>query len=438
MKRVLLIPSDHGGGRGHVSRCINLAKKLQAEGSQTAIVLEQKHYQDGIDAGIPSYLLNTKRERFLKFQLKKPFWPRIKMIERVERPPVFLVFNGVAYQVPRDEYLSTRIALMRFKKLVKIVEQFKPDVLIGDTHFLTFLLGKKFSMPVIQITRLAAFPPAPRFFWWLQDEPRLVEPNAIEPFAPLLEKLAVNDVRKAEDLLRGDLYLIPSSEQIEPVDGRRDDVLFCGPLTENYRGDQKIPFFDLPVDVPRIYVTAGGGANRFGQQAFFEALLKIFDRRDFKVLVSTGGLYSAKNLNGQSTNVLFVDWIDGMSAIRKSDLVIHHGGYGSMMETLSAAKPSIVIPFHSEQEGNGRRLKELQVGDLHLPYAGKLQELLFSWPFGVYSMMAGTELALDAEQIISMIDGIYDQSLYARLQKISEELLSLQKNFDALKMLESV
>ncbi len=435
MKRVLLIPSDHGGGKGHVSRCLFLAKKLQASGCTSAIVLESKHYQDGIEAGINTYLLKTKNEKFLKVQFKKPHLPGIKMIEPVEKPPIFLAFNGLAYQVPRDEYFSKRIVNLRFKKLLKIAEQFKPDVLIGDTHFLTRLLGKKLSLPVIQITRLAGFPPAPDFFWWLPEKPRMVEPNAVGPFEHLLEKLGLSDVQRAEDLLKGDLYLIPASPRVEPISADGQRLLFSGPLMENRSLEHKIPFFDVPVDVPKIYITAGGGANRFGQQQFFQTILNVFNKKDFKVLISTGGLFPAKNLNGHSTNVLFVDWVDGLSAIQKSDLVIHHGGYGSTLEVLTLGKPSIVIPFHSEQEGNGRRLQALQVGDLHLPYRGKLKELLFSWPYGVYSMLAGMELAIEADELLGLIDQIYDQSLYQRLSDLSSELRELQKSFDPLAMI---
>ena len=430
MRRVLLLPSDHGGGQGHVSRCLYLAKKLKALGNQVAIVLERKHFHLGVNAGLETFLLDTQKEKFFKLQLKKPFWPGIKVIKKPAKPPVFLVFNGIAYQVPRDEYLSTGIVQSRFKKLTNIVERFKADLLIGDTHFLTYLLGKKFSIPVVQITRLAAFPPKPDFFWWLETEPSLVEPAAVRPFEKLLNRLKIDDVQKAEDLLRGDLYLIPSVSKIEPIPENEANVLFCGPLTENSTVDHKIPFFDQPADVPNIYVTAGGGANRSGQELFFRKMLEIFDRRDFRVLVSTGGLFPAKNLNGHSTNVLFVDWVDGLSAIRKSDLVIHHGGYGSTMEVLLSAKPSIIIPFHSEQEGNGRRLNSLQVGKLCLPFKGPLEEMIFSWPYGFYSMQAGIELSLNAETLIPLIDQIYDQSLYQRLKALSAELSELQQNFD--------
>ncbi len=439
MDRVLLIPSDHGGGRGHVARCIYLAKRLMASGKQAALVLEPKHYQTGIDAGVPTYLLNTGRERFFRFQFKKPHIPRVELVNPPEQPPVFMAFHGLAYQVPRDEYLSFRIVKSRFKKLEKIAQKFKPDVLIGDTHFLTYLLGKKLQVPVVQITRLAGFPPQPQFFWWLDQPPEMTPPDALAPFTPLLDELQEDNVKSAEDLLSGDLYLIPSSKAVEPVKKSRNvKVVFSGPLLEISEVNQKIPFFEDQDAIPKIYVTIGGGANRLGLQRLFEAFLQLFDRKDFKVLISTAGLLPAKNFNGRSTNVLFSDWVPGLSAIRKSDLVVHHGGYGSTMEVLMLAKPSIVVPFHSEQEGNGRRLEELQTGALYLPFDGPLQELTFNWPFGQYTMLGGNQLHLEADDFLPLIEQIYDDQIYQRLKKTQEELQNLQQKFDPVEMLKKL
>jgi len=439
MKRVLLVPSDHGGGRGHVARCLYLAKTMRAAGLETALVLENKHFQQGINAGLPTYLLNTRRERFLRWQLKKPHRPRVEMMSPPQNPPVFLAFDGLAYQIPRDGYVSPGIVKYRFRQMEKIVNRFKPDVLIGDTHFLTFLLGRKYNLPVVQITRLAGYPPKPNFFWWLRKKPKFLKPDALAPFEPLLDQLAAQDVEKVEDLLRGDVYLVPASRDVEPIRDKEHKVVFSGPLAELSSTRQKIPFFDAQNEIPRIYVTIGGGAGRFSEQQFFEAILRIFDRTDFKVLVTTGRRLPAKLFQGKSANVVFTDWVDGLSAIQQSDLVIQHGGYGSTMEILLSGKPSIVIPFHSEQEGNGRRLKKLGVGDLLLPYEDEtLYDLKFRWPYGEYAMKAAARLHLKPEMLFPMIDMIYDQQVYERLGKVQRKLQELQETFDPWNLLNMV
>ena len=71
MRRVLLIPSDHGGGKGHVSRCLYLAELLYKNDYKSAVVLESKHYKSIINEKIKTYLLNINGERFIKYQLKK-------------------------------------------------------------------------------------------------------------------------------------------------------------------------------------------------------------------------------------------------------------------------------------------------------------------------------------------------------------------------------
>lgn len=40
----------------------------------------------------------------------------------------------------------------------------------------------------------------------------------------------------------------------------------------------------------------------------------------------------------------------------RSDLLIHHGGYGSCQTGLHMSKPAVIIPTFSERESNARRV----------------------------------------------------------------------------------
>jgi hypothetical protein len=51
-------------------------------------------------------------------------------------------------------------------------------------------------------------------------------------------------------------------------------------------------------------------------------------------------------------------WLPGAAMVARADVVLFHGGYGTMMETIRAGVPSVLLPFHTEQEGNGRRLEQ--------------------------------------------------------------------------------
>ncbi len=437
MKRILLIPSDHGGGRGHVSRCLYLAGLLRNYGKEAAIVLEPKHFSSGTGGDYKTYLLDTRKDRFVKYQFKKPFKPGIKLKSKVYKRPAFIEFNSLSYQVPRDGYWTSKLVNYRFEQLSKIIEEFKPDLLIGDTHFLTFLCGVKFNVPVVQITRLAGYPPEPNFLWWKNEEGNFKQPLALEPFIPLLNELSLSDIIRAEDLLKGDKYLLPAIPEIEPLKNADKNVIYCGPLAEIDTHNQNIPFYKDESSYPKIYVSIGGGAGRSHEKKFFDGILSIFDKRELNVLVSTGNRIKAEKLNGKSINVHFENWVHGPSAIAQSDLVIYHGGYGTTMEVLANKKPSIVLPSHSEQEGNGRRLESLNIGKTIL-FSEERTSLNFSWPFGEYNMLAGFVFNLNAELMLNTVNDLLSCANLSQLNSLKEDLEKTRKEFSIIQLLNSL
>ena len=52
---------------------------------------------------------------------------------------------------------------------------------------------------------------------------------------------------------------------------------------------------------------------------------------------------------------------------RRSDLLIHHGGYGSCQTGLYTGTPALIIPTFSERESNARRVAAVGAGDFLLP-----------------------------------------------------------------------
>ena len=46
----------------------------------------------------------------------------------------------------------------------------------------------------------------------------------------------------------------------------------------------------------------------------------------------------------------------------RSDLLIHHGGYGSSQTGLYTGTPAVIIPTYSERESNARRIAALGAG----------------------------------------------------------------------------
>ncbi len=427
-KRVFLLPNDLGGGRGHVSRMLYLARLLQNSGMETALALGAKYASAAQKEHIRFFPLDYRNEHILKWRWKAPHMAYHRMVSNIQNPPVFIHFSGLDYQVPRDGYLNEKIVLHRLDHLYKMCTRFKPDFIMGDTHLLALLLAKRCSLPVVQVTRKAGFPPKPEFLWWQKQTFAGVRPVGIQPFMEQAAKAGLKTPKQIEDLLAGSAYLIPSIPEIEPLPQTRIPLVYSGAFHSAEPPNVKI-HFPGKNSAPAIYITIGGGTVRGRLRDFFKLLVQTFQNKSYRVLVSTAGQVPAEEYNGLAENIRFENWVNGPAAIAQSDLVIHHGGYSSIMETILSGKPALVLPAHSEQEGNGRRLEQLGIGKVLLPYSEALSSLDFSWTYGDYSALAAYELTLDPQKIRSAARELLDSSATEKVKALQQTVLKKQKAF---------
>jgi hypothetical protein len=217
---------------------------------------------------------------------------------------------------------------------------------------------------------------------------------------------------------------------MEPVDADLEKVFYSGPLVEMERANQNIPFLSENNEYPKIFITVGGGASRGRMAEFFDKLIAIFHQSDYRVLVSTGNTVPAEKYKNRSGNIHFENWVHGVSAIRSSDLVIFHGGYATMMEVLQLGKPALVLPSHTEQEGNGQRLKSVGCGRLARIYREPLEALTFEWPYGTYQMKAAFEFDLNRDEILHHVHELIYGSTLQAVRDFSAKFREQRENFN--------
>ncbi len=341
MKRALLLPSYLGGGFGHIGRCLALADELSRQDWTVAMVLAGSHVRTVREAG---------------YSVFSPWFP-IRPRRTQAEPPAYTCILDGNIQAVRDGFTHTWHLFAAVAEMMRIVHQFRPHILIGDLSLLTWILGQRAGLPVVQIVRSIMHPAGPPIIWWQEPPPGMVSPNICPVFAPLLRRWNLNPACRVQELLRGDLFLIPSIPQLEPLPDNLPDTHYIGDLVR-----QSTPTADLPIpwnrsgDKPVVYVTLGGGAGPVGSRRFFQTVNEGLGDIPGTVIVSTGRKFDPSSLPSAPSNLLYYQWVPGPAVIQRSDLVVFHGGYGTLMETVRYGVPSVVLPFHSEQEGNGRRL----------------------------------------------------------------------------------
>jgi len=426
MPKAFFFPSYLGGGFGHIGRCLALAQELQQRGWETAFALAGPHVERVRQAGHTVYVP------------RKPYRPRPTNKEG----PAYTVFSDMNYQLVRDGFRSPRLIRATVKESRRFVEKFRPDVLIGDTWPLTSVVGRLVGLPVVQIIKSVVHPAAPRLIWWQEPPPGLVSPDPRPVFNPVLQKWGLPPIERAEDLLTGDLLLVPSIPELDPLPPDVDErTHYVGALTINDPRLLDPPSWLAELDsaYPLVYVTIGGGAGPVGSRRFFAAVLTALMDERVQVIISTSARFSPSDLPTPPPHIRVERWVPGLAVIARSDVVVFHGGYGTTMETVRCGVPSVIIPFHSEQESNARRLEHSGAAMVLLPGEGPLEPVPGRWKGGRFVTLIRRRGDLSPDRLRQAINTVLADGRYrANAQRLQRALSAYDGPARAADLVETI
>ena len=331
--RVYFSPS--GMGLGHVSRCVPIAHEIQKLGGKVMF----STYLEGID-----YLS--------KFGFTV-----------AEAPEIYLETNHTG-SIDLKATVSTRgfSALWTLMEQIKFeIEQmkaFKPDLVFVDTRVSTIMAARMLRIPCMLILN-QFLPRAPREtdtnFWKLVDgtvmtvlgwmwalADRLIIPDFPEPYTISLDSLRAPRRYGAKMDLVGSIMGFKPENSVD-ASTIRDE---------------------LGLD-DQVLVYAGISGPRPERMPLIRMLAPIFSGfpDKYHVVMSMGDPHGG-NEPKRVGNVTLIPWIDDRNAfLNACDVVISRGGHETIMQSIGANKPSIIIPMprHPEQYGNARRAMDIGV-----------------------------------------------------------------------------
>jgi UDP:flavonoid glycosyltransferase YjiC (YdhE family) len=243
------------------------------------------------------------------------------------------------------------IARERARDLVRLGADWSPDVVVWEeTDFGAALVAEQLGLPhaSVLVTASGSF----------------VRP---EVMAPVL------------DDLRGELGLPPDPDAamlsrflvLSPVPPSfRDPAIPPGPTTRGYRtsaptGDDRpsvTPAWAcvLP-DAPVVYVTLGTVFNHESGD-LFERVLAGLDALRVNTLVTVGREIDPTRFGDRPSNVAIERFVPQADILPFVDLVVSHGGSGSVLGALAHGRPLVVVPIGADQPQNAARCAALGVG----------------------------------------------------------------------------
>ena len=258
----------------------------------------------------------------------------------------------------------------------------KPDVVLTDGRFTapisTHIAGLRHVAIVnVSSTEYRALPYIPFFEWipdWLirrntkirekLDEMNLniemlVFDNVMSIFKKLSNKYGLKKTITATNCLTGkDSTLLADIPEYFPTKPLPKDYHYIGPIT--WKSNIPPPAWWPPKKdgKPLIYISMG----TTGISNFFHKVYELIKASNMTTIITTG-----EQVNGLKTidgEIHVESFLDGDLVMEQSDLVVCHGGNGTIYQALQHGRPIIGIPTIPDQKFNMRRVEALGVGKM--------------------------------------------------------------------------
>ncbi|MBI4589389.1 MAG: hypothetical protein HY725_11165 [Candidatus Rokubacteria bacterium] len=337
-----------------MGRSVVLARELQKRGHRVVL------------AGTPKYLRDPDVVRPGEFELYEL--------------PDFYLDHGLEVLRRVRKLPSTRIIEENLTAELDMLNRVRPSVAIVDFRPTMYLSTRLKGIPVISLlggrwVYQYASTPYKAFrtyalYPWIR---RIVGERGADLFMPSLQRAAMRykmlpfslAYRRHGlapkwapwEMIVGDYNLILDTELLSPT----------GPLPDTFRRVGPI-FWTSEVPLPAwahglasgkavIYVTMGST----GHAALFRHLLRVLAESGYVILMSTGG--QVELAREEIPKTAYVEkYLPGGRIMQLADMVIHHGGAGTVYQALQAGRPSIIIATHFEQELLGAAVEEHRAG----------------------------------------------------------------------------
>jgi UDP:flavonoid glycosyltransferase YjiC (YdhE family) len=235
-----------------------------------------------------------------------------------------------------------------------------PALVVTDINPVAALAARSLRVPHVTISQ-SLFLPCRRL-----HSRKWTFPPAVSAINKALAHYGVDLADSAQDLDVGEITLLPSIPEFDPLENAPASFHYLGPIL----GHELVALSSSPdrssscaSGMPKIFLYPGRPHDTAGPsgQTLLNVGLSALSGIKAAVSLATGGFeFEIPRYLGRQLEI--VPWRVISSAYRP-DLIIHHGGHGTCLTALSAGIPSVILPTHSEREYNARNLAALGCGE---------------------------------------------------------------------------
>lgn len=319
--RVLLTCSL--GGAGHLTPVVAAARALQRNGHEVLVL-------------VPPALVTGAREARVPFVVgAEPPDSAVEAVwERVRRS------SGVTSSGIIDRELFAGPATDAMLPAARsLAIEWRPDAVVREPcEYASAVVARESGIPQAQVAISQS----------------AVEYGVLQMVAPIIDahQPGVSEAVEAAPFLTP----FPSTLDQSPWPQTyrfRSPVPDSHPLPDWWPGDNR----------PLVYLTFGSVAGHLPEaRAVFAAALAAAGRLSARVLFTIGRHVELASLGPLPPNVHAEQWVPQTDVLATAELVICHGGSGTVLGALGAGVPLVICPLFADQRANGDLVERAGAG----------------------------------------------------------------------------
>ena len=259
---------------------------------------------------------------------------------------------------------------------IRVIEEFDPDVIIGDFRISLSVSARVMGKPYINVTNAG---------WSPYAQPRFTVPDIaltrilgvrvgqtvfslVRPFVFAFHSLPLNRLRLKYGLrplprdlrytyTEGDYVLYADMPELIPVSNPPSTHAYLGPVLWSPQLPDPSWIDRVPNDRPIIYLTLGSS----GQNAVLPDVLDALADVPFTIVAATAGKIGPDRA---PHNTFIADYLTGQTWARRASVVVCNGGSPTCYQALAEGVPVLGIPGNLDQYLNMSAVEDFGAGKL--------------------------------------------------------------------------
>jgi MGT family glycosyltransferase len=266
--------------------------------------------------------------------------------------------------------LSENFVRASYEAFVALMREYDPDIVVDFWNPFACLAARAIRKPLVTVIQADLHPASQGFIWWKGPAPEMHRPVSI--VNKILAEHDLSPMDKIAQLFVGDRTLVLGMPETDPLPAEAE-VIYVGPILWQKLETQIPAWFEaLSQNKPVIWVYSGNPhylpiATPVDSAVILHACTAALADENVQVVLSTGHHTLPKEILPLPPNFHYEPFVPGLAMAQRSDLLIHHGGYGSCQTGLYTGTPAVIIPTYSERESNARRIAAVGAGGFLLP-----------------------------------------------------------------------